>query len=188
VNSENQSLFSARVRECARRIQSEGVVALGDLFDLTAPRLYRYALAMTRHREDAEDVLQGAMVRVALHSQSLADALHPWPYVLQVVRHEAIRSSQKKRRSRESCSLIEVEGDFSGESSELRDLVQDALQKLPPEQAEIVVLKIWEEMTFLEISQVLDEPPNTIASRYRYALQKLSRSLEPLVDEVLKDE
>jgi len=47
-----------------------------------------------------------------------------------------------------------------------------------------VVLKIWEGMTFAEIAHVLGESPNTAASRYRYALQKLSQYLQPLAEEV----
>lgn len=79
--------------------------------------------------------------------------------------------------------------DFQGTGvSEIREFVQAAMKTLPAEQAEIVVLKIWEELTFAEISQILDESPNTIASRYRYALQKLNQSLEPMVAEALKNE
>jgi RNA polymerase sigma-70 factor (ECF subfamily) len=46
-----------------------------------------------------------------------------------------------------------------------------------------LVLKIWEGMTFAEIAEVLGESPNTAASRYRYALQKLSQHLQPLAEE-----
>ena len=38
---------------------------------------------------------------------------------------------------------------------------------------EVVTLKIWGELTFDEIARILDESLNTVASRYRYALQKL---------------
>jgi len=37
----------------------------------------------------------------------------------------------------------------------------------------VVTLKIWGELTFDEIARTLDESLNTVASRYRYALQKL---------------
>ena len=42
-------------------------------------------------------------------------------------------------------------------------------------------------MTFAEIAEVLGESPNTAASRYRYALQKLTQYLQPLADEVRSD-
>ncbi len=47
------------------------------------------------------------------------------------------------------------------------------MDRLPPEQKEVLTLKIWGELTFDEIGRTLDLSLNTVASRYRYALQKL---------------
>ncbi|MBU6173722.1 MAG: sigma-70 family RNA polymerase sigma factor, partial [Planctomycetes bacterium] len=60
---------------------------------------------------------------------------------------------------------------------ELLQAVWRALRALPTEQSEVVVLKIWEEMTFQQIAEVLDIPPPTAASRYRYAMTKLANKL-----------
>ena len=49
---------------------------------------------------------------------------------------------------------------------------------LPPEQREVVLLKIDGELTFVQIGQVLGVSMNTAASRYRYALEKLRTTLE----------
>jgi RNA polymerase sigma-70 factor (ECF subfamily) len=70
---------------------------------------------------------------------------------------------------------------------EVRRSIRLAVEKLPPNQSEVVVLKIWEGMTFLEIAEVLGESPNTVASRYRYALEKLTRLLQGLSSEVSRD-
>jgi RNA polymerase sigma-70 factor (ECF subfamily) len=59
-----------------------------------------------------------------------------------------------------------------------------ALQKLPAEQREVVVLKLWQELTFEEISQICQIPVNTAASRYRYGLDKLRHLLRPLYEEL----
>ena len=48
------------------------------------------------------------------------------------------------------------------------------------EQVEVVVLKIWEELTFAQIGHILDISPNTVASRYQYAIAKLTRRLSRL--------
>ena len=47
------------------------------------------------------------------------------------------------------------------------------VDRLPPEQKEVLTLKIWGELTFDEIGRTLDLSLNTVASRYRYALRKL---------------
>ncbi len=56
--------------------------------------------------------------------------------------------------------------------------VERALRELPPEQREVVLMRVWGEMTLEEIAVVLDVPANTVASRYRYALGKLREVLK----------
>src|SRR5204863_7396946 len=52
------------------------------------------------------------------------------------------------------------------------------LAELPVEQREVIVLKIWHQYTFEEISELLALSPNTAAGRYRYGLQKLRARLK----------
>jgi RNA polymerase sigma-70 factor (ECF subfamily) len=59
----------------------------------------------------------------------------------------------------------------NGNQDEVLNL-QQALRELPDEQRETVFLKVWSGMTLLEISEVTETPLNTVASRYRYALEK----------------
>lgn len=51
------------------------------------------------------------------------------------------------------------------------------LKKLPVEQCEVIVLKIWNQYTFDEIGTLLGVSPNTVAGRYRYGIQKLRQCL-----------
>ena len=57
--------------------------------------------------------------------------------------------------------------------------LESAIRELPVEQSEVLVMKIWGEMTFDEIATVLDISMNTVASRYRYALAKLRERMQP---------
>jgi RNA polymerase sigma-70 factor (ECF subfamily) len=51
--------------------------------------------------------------------------------------------------------------------------LQSALGMLPEDQREVIALRVWGLLTFEEIGAVVDAPPNTAASRYRYGLAKL---------------
>ncbi|MBI3862963.1 MAG: sigma-70 family RNA polymerase sigma factor [Planctomycetia bacterium] len=175
--------FSARVRHCAGQLAQRGVSALSELFDLVACRSVRYAQALTRNQHDAEDALQAAFVRVALYPKGIIEARHPWAYLLKIVRNEALKIAQKKRAEDWMALAAEAWKEDAPIDFEAQQLVRHALDKLPPSQSEVVVLKIWEGMTFAEIADVLAESPNTAASRYRYALQKLSQYLQPLAAE-----
>jgi RNA polymerase sigma-70 factor (ECF subfamily) len=161
--------------------------ALGPLFDLTAPRLVRYAETLTRRRVDAEDAVQAALVRVARNPQALAAVAFPWSYLVRIVRNEALRLIARRRPlavwSDEAGRSVDTEWPPL-EAAERDAEVREALRRLPSEQAEVVVLKIWEGMTFQEIAVVTGESLNTVASRYRYALAKLEQFLRRLAIEV----
>ena len=59
--------------------------------------------------------------------------------------------------------------------------LQHALDQLPEEQREVVIMRIWNGMTLEEIGAATGVPPNTAASRYRYALERLRERLGPRI-------
>jgi RNA polymerase sigma-70 factor (ECF subfamily) len=65
------------------------------------------------------------------------------------------------------------------EQDERAAQIEQALKTLPDYYQEVITLKIWGDLTFEEIAETLDIPMNTAASRYRYALEKLRRTLTP---------
>lgn len=184
-----QNDFNQLVQDCTDRLRTYGVDALGALFDLTSHRLVRFAVALTRNQHDAEDCVQTALVRVAHKPNLLASATCPWAYLLRMVRNEALLIGRRKRQRGMLGDLTDLATVRRVDELELEEThrqVWSALRTLPPEQAEVVVLKIWEEMTFLQIGQILDTSPNTAASRYQYAIAKLTRRLSQPEREVTR--
>ena len=59
-----------------------------------------------------------------------------------------------------------------------QEMIKASLAELPPEQREVLVMKIWAGLTFAEIGKVTEVSANTAASRYRYAISGLRRKLE----------
>ena len=82
-----------------------------------------------------------------------------------------------RRQIRENKVALDSPLSFSFERTleldERKQALLRAVERLPDQQKEVVTLKIWGELTFDEIARTLDESLNTVASRYRYALQKL---------------
>ena len=59
--------------------------------------------------------------------------------------------------------------------AELSERVQQALELLPIEQREVVVMRVWAQLTFEAIGQAVDIPPRTAQSRYRYGVEALRK-------------
>ena len=186
----NSVSFSERVRDSAQCIAESGVAALSGLYDLTSMRLVRFAVSITRNQHDAEDAVQSALVRVVGNATVLSRADNPWPYLLQMVRNESLVILRGKRRRSTVSNLTDLLTHRSVDEVEQEEsyrAVWLAIRSLPVEQSEVVVLKIWEDLTFSQIAEVLGLPAATAASRYRYAMQKLATELRSQASEVSHD-
>ncbi len=184
MNNSDALEFQALFRVCVGRLTQEPERALTEMFDLAAQRLVRFAVTVTGNQADAEDALQGAFSRIAFRPRLLANADAPWPYLIRAVRNEALRIIQKRRGvGKEAAERRSGEETVEAQmvQEETADSVRRILNALPRSQYEVVVLKHWEDLTFAEIADALGLSQNTVASRYRYAMEKLQRSLEPLV-------
>lgn len=156
------------------------------------PKLFLFARQQTRSHEDAQDVLQDAIVKLVekIRAGEFVGGQEAWqPYLYTSIRRLAIDLSRKvdRRRRREdnvSADAEVIDRDAfhpwfdSGEGDvETREQLEEALKALPEKFSEVIIMKIWGERTFADIGEVLEISQNTAASRYRYGLEALKREL-----------
>jgi RNA polymerase sigma-70 factor (ECF subfamily) len=151
--------------------------AFAALFDRLSAPMLRMAVAMLRCRADSDDAVQDAFVRIVRNRHCLAEVLDLEAYAFAILRHIIYRRLKNKRNDRQDRQQFRpVPGEEN--AALLHDDLQSALQQLPPEQREAIVLKIDANLTFAQIGEILAISPHTAASRYRYGLEKLRRFLE----------
>ena len=149
------------------------------------PKLLLCARQWTRSLADAEDVVQEAFVRYWRHQRHLPG--EPQALLITSIRRAALDHARRHarrtlREEKADGGLGEREYTFEplpGEDADRHREIEVALQRLPTVQREVLVLKIWNELTFEQIGATLEIPPNTAASRYRYALAALRKELKP---------
>ena len=139
-------------------------------------KLLLFARQQSRRPDEAEDLLQEAFVRIWRLYGHTGEAPG---LVYRAIRRLAIdwARSIDRRQARENRVALEsplaLSFERTLEQDERKQALLRAVERLPDQQKEVVILKIWGELTFDEIARTLDESLNTVASRYRYALQKL---------------
>jgi RNA polymerase sigma-70 factor (ECF subfamily) len=155
------------------------------LYAAKAAGLILYGRALGLSHGEAEDVLQETFLALMRLPEPPREPEH---YCLRSFRNRALNHKRSvwRRLTREvmaDCHLF-ADGNhwFEKSPDETEQSLQTAavrsLEKLPVEQREVVVLKIWNQHTFEEIGNLLEISPNTAAGRYRYGLQKLKMQLE----------
>lgn len=159
--------------------------AFAALYDRFGAPLFGTAAALLNSREDAEDAVQEVFVGLVRARHTLARVGNLRAYLFAALRHAVGRRSAARKRER-VVSIDQAEALSTSEppqEGDQADRLESAVRELPAEQRELVALKINGGLTFAEIADLLGISPNTAASRYRYALEKLRGALEEVPHE-----
>lgn len=154
----------------------DGDAALLATFRRVGPAMWRQALALLGDRAAAEDVVQEAFLRVWRRRERLRPGELDG-YLVQAARNLAL--DQQRWRARRGAGdtadpatvalVVPRHDDALAESERL----SRALQQLPPEQREVVLLRVVDGLTFPELAARTGAAEGTVCSRLRYGLARL---------------
>lgn len=161
-----------------KQVLADPIDPWSECFDRYSGSLALFALQFTHSRADAEDVVQQAFVRLWRADRELpAD---PAPILFANVKRIGldVQRSDQRRTNRERIAIeakttTEPVLSCTLELDEWRRVVESGLQQLPTAQREVLILRIWGELSFPQIAEALEISINTASSRYRYAIAKL---------------
>ena len=148
------------------------------------PRLLLFARGWSQCREDAEDLVQDAILLMWHHQADKGGTPPDLPLVFSTIRFCGLNHhrSEKRRRKREESVIYlndfqDVWLDPLMEEDEEALILRDAVQRLSAKLRDVVIMKFWGGLTFQQIAETLAISPNTAASRYRYAMEQLAQEL-----------
>ena len=149
-----------------------------------APRLILFARQWVPCHADAEDVFHTAFIRFWRDRNGVRD---PTAYLYACVRTVAISFHRAGFRRSMHERAARTEPLFASDSDELivgetNQAIENAVRALPDELREVVVMRIWGELTFPQIGDVLSISPSTADTRYRAGLKQLRLALKEKVE------
>lgn len=161
-------------RDLLLRHRAGDAEAFAAVYDRYAAGLLFYLRSRTGDAALAEDLLQDCFLRLLNVSPfELRDSVQNLLFV--IARNLALDEGRRSSlRSRSAPRLVPAPG---APAEDLEPLAR-ALQELPEEQRDVVVLKFHAGLTFARIAEVVEVPEPTVKSRYRYALSKLAELLK----------
>jgi len=147
--------------------------------------LFGYAMVLTRNPAGAADLVQEAYVRALKAKQSLRPSSNVKSWLFTILRNVWLNQLRHERAAPQIVELDADEGieDVAVETSKdphaqyvskmEQEKVRHAIQQLPEEFREIIILREYEELSYQEIAAMLHCPAGTVMSRLARARSKL---------------
>lgn len=154
---------------------------LGEFINKNQHRLVRHAFFRLGNRQEAEDIVQEVMIRIYQEKENKRHVERVTSYAFQMVFNACIDHLRKKARTTfEPLNGKNVYDPVDGSNRETELIAHEEyirihriLNSIPPEQAEVIRLRIIDELSFVEIAQIMNLPVTTIKSRFSYGIIKL---------------
>lgn len=133
--------------------------------------IYNFIVRMIGDRDEAMDLCQEAFMKAYRELNTLKDLdrFSAWLYRI------AHNTCYSKLRKDQGKTFVELEPETRAARTpiESRLAVEKALQRLPEEQREVVILKIFQNLKFEEIAAIQGAPVSTVKSRLSLGFEKL---------------
>ncbi len=154
--------------------------AFAELIERYQAPLRYFISRLSANPETAEDIFQDTWLTVIrrIHSLKKTDAFSTWLY--RIARNKVYQQFRRKRKLFELNENIAVPNDTENEvfSTEDAAKIHRCLKELLPEYREVLMLRFLEQMSYEQISQVINCSLGTVKSRIHYAKLALKKEME----------
>lgn len=167
-------------------VQSKGELAneaFSLLYDRHSPRVFAYCRRFLGNKEEAQDVLQEAFIRLYKSANSERDMTNVPAFILTIARNLCVNTQKKRQPEISFEEYMAVREDYDKDDDELLDLINTAMDLLPDDYKEVFILREYDGLSYQEIAEVTNSSLSNVKVRIYRAKQKIKEILAPyLVD------
>lgn len=145
------------------------------LLEKQKERLFRIAVAYLHNEADALDAVQETVCRAFQNLRKLKRPEYFDTWIVRILLNACADEHRKKRKLAYSKEVSKSMG--FADLSDTRVSLRQAVDQLPREQMEIIILKYYQQLTLTEVATVLECPEGTVKTRLHKALVTLRQSL-----------
>jgi RNA polymerase sigma-70 factor (ECF subfamily) len=173
--------------------------AFGQLYEVYVDRVYNYIYYRVGNHHDAEDLTAKVFFRALNHIPRYKNSGAPFAAWLYRIAHNLVANWHRDHSRRQMVALenLNLSGKkqetphHAAEETDQRELLLEAIQKLPTERQQLLTLKFAERMSNAEIGRIMGRSEGAIKSLYHRTLVSLKKLLaehENLVKELMEEE
>lgn len=168
--------------ELAALVQKGDTEKFGVLVERYEQKLLRYGKKFLPRHEDIQDIVQDIFIRTFQNIQSFDTAQRFSPWIYRIAHNTFVNSLKKQARNPFvlvdfdtllSHTVVEDPIVAEREQKEMRQMLEQGLEKLEPKYREVLILYYLEDMSYKEISDILQTPTGTVGVRIKRAKEAL---------------
>lgn len=153
------------------------------LMDAYKKPLYWYIRRLVVSHEDAEDILQETFINVYRYADSFKGESKIFTWLYRIATNECSKHFRKNKNWLKNAALLtdKMIADLSANDSENAETMlvkfQQAILGLPEKQRIVFNLRYYDELTYEDMSQILNSSVNALKTNYHYASEKIKQYL-----------
>ena len=170
-------------REIIRKCQKGKLEEFTSLYDKYVKRIYNFIYYKCFHKESAEDLTSQTFIKALDKIKTFnpqRGSFSSWLY--QIARNNVIDFYKKKERSTKSIYDFwglssEEDIAFDTEIKEKLSKVKEHLKNLKPEQREIVLMRIWDDLSYKEIARITGKSESACKMMFSRTIRELRKNI-----------
>lgn len=155
-----------------------------ELYQRHSQRIYQYCRRICGNDHMASDVLQETYLRFLNSAANHTEMVNIPAYLLRIARNLCLDARKKQMHTISPDDIMIPTHDIPFESTELRHLLVAALDALPEDHKEAIVLQAYNGMSYQEISDMTNVPVTTVRNWIVRGKKKLRQILAPYIQEM----
>ncbi len=164
--------------------------AFAEIYTRYSQRLYAYCLRMLRNAEDAKDLYQETFIKFYNNISQKNDTGSIISYLIAIAKHIWLNDKRKNKTvllndKFENCdeNLEDLKTNINIEQRELEQIIPDALMQLKQSFREIIILRLYEGMSYNRITEITGLSGSLLRNRFFRAKEQLRLILEDCFQE-----
>lgn len=158
--------------------------AFAEIYERYSKRLYAYCRKMLHNTEDANDIFQETIMKFYHHIQSHSLYGNIMHLLLKIARNLFLNHVRDTKKNVEFDEFITPYKGLEQENFEMTQLLNIAINTLKDDQKEVFVLRIYEGLSYEEISEIIGDNLSSTRSRCWRAKEKVKNIISKYLNEL----
>ncbi len=185
-NKNFEDLSDIELFNLLKKDKKESPEAFKELYSRYSSRIYAYCRRFVGYKEEAEDIFQDTFKKFYEAAQQEREMTNVYGFIIKIARNLCINSKRNQKRTIEIDDTLNISTKSRQDKEEMLDLIKQAIDELPAEYKDVLILREYQGLSYIEIAEMTNLSLGTVKVRIFRAKDKIRTILKPYMEEFSK--